>query len=158
MFFCSSCIEKAITEQKVCAKWQKVPEQNSHLSLLFFGWFWCRHLKPSGEKVEEHNSGESGSSGHCPGPRPLTPPATELENEISESIRVSESQRKFLSPPAPQLEKESKSKSKTLLVSERISQPPPTLRQTPLRGFCVPIPWLFETISSSRKSCSMDAN
>ena len=99
--------------------------KSSHLSLLFFGWFWCRHLKPSGEKVEEHNSGESGSSGHCPGPRPLTPPATELENEISESIRVSESQRKFLSPPAPELEKESKSKSKTLLVSERISQPPP---------------------------------
>ena len=25
------------------------------------------------EKVEEHNSGEGGSLGHCPGPRPLTP-------------------------------------------------------------------------------------
>ena len=74
------------------------------------------------------------------------------------SPRASESQRKFLSPPAPELEKESKSKSKTLLVSERISQPPPTLCQTPLRGFCVPISWLFETISSSRKSCSMDGN
>ena len=68
----------------------------SSLTFIFFGWFWCRHLKPSGEKVEEHNSGESGSSGHCPGPRPLTPPATELENEISESIRVSE---KISQPP-----------------------------------------------------------